>query len=245
MNDQFKILNTHWVHTVTIEAKDYVTGIVTVVNEQGDIKQYIGTVLATNENEDIQQIVNWGTKYRHELSCKSLVDAGITRKDLTHLQRSSLIHKGVGNTYGSENHDYSYHLKKCLEVHEEFKHLLLESEIKTVEDAIVYHDTIEDCGLNFNDVRNITSDGTAFYVYCVTDELGMSRQERWEKTKEKISANGLEGYVKLCDRIANCEYSIKTEGTMKEKYNREMINFEKFKDSRWAKMYSRLQGLFQ
>lgn len=104
-----------------------------------------------------------------------------------------------GQTYGTR--DYSFHLEAVVAIAKEFK--LKE----TIVAACWLHDTIEDCMVSFQDIKELCGEEVAEMVYCVTDELGRNRKERKLKTYPKIKNNANALCVKLCDRIANMQQS--------------------------------------
>lgn len=104
-----------------------------------------------------------------------------------------------GQTYGIQ--DYVFHLEAVVTVAKEFK---LDDKIVA---ACWLHDTIEDCKVSYQDIKDICGEEVAEMVYCVTDELGRNRKERKLKTYPKLKANNDALCVKLCDRIANMQQS--------------------------------------
>lgn len=82
--------------------------------------------------------------------------------------------------------------------------------------AAYLHDTIEDDGISYNDVKKHFSVEIAEMVYCVTDELGRNRKEKKEKTLPKTASNSDAIIVKLADRIANIEHGGKIDMYAKE-----------------------------
>ncbi|MDB5272241.1 MAG: hypothetical protein JWO58_608 [Chitinophagaceae bacterium] len=104
-----------------------------------------------------------------------------------------------GQRYGTK--DYSFHLEAVVAVAKAFQ---LNEKIVA---ACWLHDTIEDCTVSFQDIKEICGEEVAEIVYCVTDELGRNRKERKLKTYPKIKNNPDALCVKLCDRIANMQQS--------------------------------------
>jgi (p)ppGpp synthase/HD superfamily hydrolase len=102
--------------------------------------------------------------------------------------------------YGEQ--PYAFHLAAVVAVAKEFK---LNDNIIA---ACWLHDTMEDCNVSFQDIKNVCGETVAEIVFCVTDELGRNRKERKEKTYPKIAGNADALCVKLCDRIANVQHSI-------------------------------------
>lgn len=80
------------------------------------------------------------------------------------------------------------------------------------------HDTIEDDGLSYNDIKKHFGVEVAEMVYCVTDELGRTRKEKKIKTLPKTAGNPDAIVLKLGDRIANIEHGGKI-GMYGEEYD--------------------------
>jgi (p)ppGpp synthase/HD superfamily hydrolase len=88
------------------------------------------------------------------------------------------------------------------------------------------HDLIEDCRVSYNDVKHVLGQEAADIVYAVTNEKGKNRNERAnEKYYEGIRNTPGAVFVKLCDRIANVQYSKMTGSRMFEMYRKENDNF--------------------
>jgi hypothetical protein len=113
------------------------------------------------------------------------------------------------------------------------------------------HDLIEDCRVSYNDVKEILGQEAADIVYAVTNEKGKNRKERAnDKYYEGIRETKGAVFVKLCDRIANVQYSKMTGSRMFEMYRKENDNFiEKlgYDDTNthpYFEMFGYLVGLF-
>jgi (p)ppGpp synthase/HD superfamily hydrolase len=92
------------------------------------------------------------------------------------------------------------------------------------------HDLVEDTRVSYNDVRSkLDDDGYSFVadvVYAVTNEKGKNRKERAnDKYYEGIRNTPGAVFVKLCDRIANVQYSKLTKSRMFEMYKKENEQF--------------------
>lgn len=125
-----------------------------------------------------------------------------------------------GQTYGTR--EYSFHLEAVVSIAKEFK---LDENIIS---ACWLHDTMEDCNVSFQDLKNIFGEKIAEIVYCVTDELGRNRNERKAKTYPKIKSNNDALCVKLCDRIANMQQSfIDNNDNLLSMYLKEHKEFKK------------------
>lgn len=69
------------------------------------------------------------------------------------------------------------------------------------------HDSIEDDGISYNDIKKHFGVEIAEMVYCVSDESGRNRQEKKKKTLPKTASNPDAIILKLADRIANVEHA--------------------------------------
>lgn len=121
---------------------------------------------------------------------------------------------------------YEFHLRMVVGVYEKFKYL-----IEPISDTDVYlacwaHDTIEDTRVTYNDVKEVLGYEVAELVYALTNEKGKNRKERAnEKYYKGIRQIKYAVFVKLCDRIANIEYSKMSGSRMFELYRKENDNF--------------------
>ena len=142
-------------------------------------------------------------------------------------------HQEANKTYGKKEIPYSFHLARVAYYVQKFSHLLPSTEVDIVISAAWCHDVIEDTGNTYNDLKNATSKEVADLVYLVTNELGRNRDERHVKTLPKIASSPIATYLKLCDRMANIEYSTyeleqvsQHRKTMLQKYNSEHYKFK-------------------
>jgi hypothetical protein len=75
-------------------------------------------------------------------------------------------------------------------------------------------------------VKNHLGQEAADIIYALTNEKGKNRKERAnDKYYEGIRNTPGAVFVKLCDRIANVQYSKMTGSRMFEMYKKENINF--------------------
>lgn len=94
--------------------------------------------------------------------------------------------------------------------------------------AVWLHDTIEDCRLTYNDILKISNKEVADLVYAVTNEKGKNRKERANaKYYKGIRNTEFATFIKLCDRLANAEYSRETKSRMFDVYKEENESFLK------------------
>ena len=88
------------------------------------------------------------------------------------------------------------------------------------------HDLIEDTRVSYNDVKKHLGEKAADIIYALTNEKGKTRKERAnEKYYTRIRNTPGAVLIKLCDRIANVEYSIQTESRMLDVYRKENPEF--------------------
>ena len=161
---------------------------------------------------------------------------------------------------------YEYHLKMVNKVGNDFKHLLDDREFYTGEEIINSdqvslsdacmlatwgHDVIEDCRVSYSDVKNVLGQEVADIVYAVTNEKGKNRKERAnEKYYKGIRVTPGAVFVKLCDRIANVQYSKMTGSRMFEMYKKEnddfivQLGWDDTNTHPYFEMFSYLQDLF-
>jgi (p)ppGpp synthase/HD superfamily hydrolase len=140
---------------------------------------------------------------------------------------------------------YEFHLRMVNQAAMDFIHLLDNKldyftgeenagprgdETVTLRDACLIatwaHDLIEDTRTSYNDVKDVLGREAADIVYAVSNEKGKTRAERAnDKYYEGIRNTPGAVFVKLCDRIANVQYSKMTKSRMFEMYKKENINF--------------------
>lgn len=154
---------------------------------------------------------------------------------------------------------YEFHLRMVVQAAKNYIHLYkssckgdVESCIEDIMFACWGHDLIEDTRTSYNDVKIVLGQTAANIIYAVTNEKGKTRKERAnDKYYEGIRNTEGAVFVKLCDRIANVQYSKMTNSSMFEKYKEENNNFIEqlgwFGDVThpYYDMFADLQALFQ
>lgn len=149
------------------------------------------------------------------------------------------------NHYYDQYLPYEFHLRMVKQAFDDFKHLLpknmyTEPNTTTIhppdyikditEDVIEYacwgHDLIEDTRTNYNECARELGVNVADIIYAVTNEKGKNRNERANSSYY----NGIRNtpgasFVKLCDRIANIQYSKLTKSKMFDMYKKEYTHF--------------------
>ena len=127
---------------------------------------------------------------------------------------------------------YEFHLRMVAKVAEKYIELIPDSNDgetalrDTVLLAAYGHDLIEDTRVSYNDVKENLGLGPADIIYACTNEKGKNRKERAnDKYYEGIRNTRGAVFVKLCDRIANVQYSKMTGSRMFDMYSKENDNF--------------------
>jgi (p)ppGpp synthase/HD superfamily hydrolase len=135
-------------------------------------------------------------------------------------------HQSVNHLYNGA--PYSVHLAMVVSYAYKFIDVIpdVDNHQQNVIDACWLHDTIEDCRLTYNDIKNVAGIEVAEIVYAVTNEKGKNRKERAGDAYYKgIKGTMWATFVKLCDRLANVEYSRFSDSGMFEMYKKEMPDF--------------------
>lgn len=127
---------------------------------------------------------------------------------------------------------YEFHLRMVSHVAKQNIHLIKDSNDgeEAFRDSVIIaawgHDLIEDTRVSYNDVRESLGYQAAEIIYAVTNEKGKNRKERANnKYYEGIVKTPGAVFVKLCDRIANVQYSKMTGSRMFEMYITENDSF--------------------
>ena len=128
--------------------------------------------------------------------------------------------------------NYEFHLRMVAQVAKDFISLIPDSNDgensfrDSVTMAAYGHDLIEDTRVSYNDVKEVLGLQAADIIYAVSNEKGKNRKERAnEKYYEGIRNTPGAVFVKMCDRIANVQYSKMTKSRMFEMYRKENDNF--------------------
>lgn len=133
-------------------------------------------------------------------------------------------HRAVNHKY--DGNDYSAHLTLVLMYLDMFKHHILPEDQETVLAAGWAHDVIEDTRQTYNDVVKVLGMPVADIVYALTNEKGKNRKERANrKYYDEMKLVKYAVLVKLCDRLANIDYSKRTQSGMFAVYQKEYAIF--------------------
>jgi len=144
----------------------------------------------------------------------------------------------VLENHSSTNHmydkylPYEFHLRMVAHVAKNNIHLIPNSNDgeESFRNSVILaawgHDLIEDTRVSYNDVKEELGYKAAEIIYAVTNEKGKTRKERAnEQYYEGIRNTPGAVFVKLCDRIANVQYSKMTGSRMFEMYKKENPDF--------------------
>lgn len=138
-------------------------------------------------------------------------------------------HKNTNHMY-DEYLPYEFHLRMTANVAEQFMYLTANEAVTpaTLYKAAWGHDLIEDTRVSYHQVCAELGLDAADIIYAVTNEKGRNRAERANSTYyEGIRSTPGAVFIKLCDRIANIQYSKMTKSGMFEKYKSETDHFLK------------------
>jgi (p)ppGpp synthase/HD superfamily hydrolase len=140
-------------------------------------------------------------------------------------------HKKTNHKY-DEYIDYEFHLRMVVATAAKYLYLLPDSNNgeESFRDGVILgawgHDLIEDTRVSYNDVKEVLGFYAAEIIYAVSNEKGKTRKERANVAYYKgIRETNGAVFVKLCDRIANVQYSKMTGSRMFEMYKKENSNF--------------------
>lgn len=140
---------------------------------------------------------------------------------------------------------YSYHLEMVFRVATYFQDLIPAYVKWDVLASCWVHDCIEDCRQTYNDVRRATNGRVAEIAYALTNEKGKTRKERANgRYYQGIRDTEFATFVKLCDRIANTQHSMKTGSHMLDVYRNENGEFcRALYDGRYTSMFQVLLAM--
>jgi (p)ppGpp synthase/HD superfamily hydrolase len=133
-------------------------------------------------------------------------------------------HESTNHTY--DGRPYSIHLEMVFNIALEHISIIPLQHRDTVLSACWAHDVIEDCRETYNDVASVLGTDVAEIVYALSNEKGKTRKERAnDKYYKGIKNCPFASFVKLCDRIANIQYSKYSGSSMFDKYISETPDF--------------------
>jgi len=155
-------------------------------------------------------------------------------------------HASVNHTYVN-NQPYSFHLEMVYSYGLKYSYLLPKDKVINALSACWTHDLIEDCRITYNDLANIFNISVADITYNLTNNKGKSRSERaGDSYYEAIFECQVSTFVKICDRLANGQYSKDSGSGMFKKYKKEHANFrQRLYTPEFQEMWDELDEIFE
>ena len=142
---------------------------------------------------------------------------------------------------------YEFHLRLVVVTADKFLHLVPEDKRAEVLMACWCHDLIEDARQSYSDVKNNTTEFAAEIVRaCTNYGRGRNRKERMpDDVYHDINTVPYAKFVKLCDRIANAQYSKMMRSPQFDMYVKEQAHFEKklWTNSEFTEMWNCLNDI--
>lgn len=129
-------------------------------------------------------------------------------EDLVVSARKFAFERHEGQIYDESNGQklmHSYHLEMVVQ-----RAMQWGSINTNILAACYLHDVLEDTDTTYEEVLKEANYAVAEMVGDVTDEPGDNRYQRWLYTAPKIRSSASSTFVKLCDRYANMDHSLKT-----------------------------------
>lgn len=143
---------------------------------------------------------------------------------------------------------YEFHLRMVVKVAKDFLHLIPREFHHIVIAACFCHDATEDVRQNYNSIKKNACIEVAEIARAVTNYgRGRTREERMpDFVYEDIRNTPFATFVKLCDRIANVQYSKLTGSRMFGTYKEEHSHFKNqlFKSGEYEAMWNYIDDLF-
>lgn len=123
---------------------------------------------------------------------------------------------------------YDFHLQMVYDFAVTYEDLFPDKELlPAILCACWTHDVIEDCRQTYNDVFKMCGTTVAEITYALTNEKGKNRKERANRFYyEGIRKAPGAVFVKLCDRLANINYSKRVNSPMLDMYRKEQEAFK-------------------
>jgi (p)ppGpp synthase/HD superfamily hydrolase len=177
------------------------------------------------------------------------------KKELEEIKnRATKIHNDTNQKYDNDR-DYSFHLCMVADIMTKYYDDLGELPdydlYKMLYFAALFHDSIEDARLTYNDVLSIAKEymtkgyakASTEIVYALTNEKGRNRKERAnEKYYSGIRDTKFAPFIKACDRLANVTYAClySESDHMAKVYRKELDDFLTAIDEKGNKVPKRL-----
>lgn len=168
------------------------------------------------------------------------------------LQQMYDQHDVVCNQKYGDNLPYSFHLKAVVAQVKRYQNCLPNVDLTHTDQIWNYqkavrsaagHDLIEDARMTYNDIKQRWGEEVADIIYACTECRGHNREERHSKEYfNTLKQNRLAVFVKLCDIMANVLFSLLTNSSMYEKYQKEYprLALELYKQGEYEKLWTDL-----
>lgn len=152
-------------------------------------------------------------------------------------------HESTNHLYDGK--PYTHHLRTVARNAMKYADLVPESQLGNILGACWTHDVIEDCRQTYNDVLKATNETIAEITYALTNEKGKNRKQRANQAYyQGIRDTPYATFVKICDRLANVQYSVETSSPMTEAYLREQEMFDSMlRTIEYEPMWKELENL--
>lgn len=170
----------------------------------------------------------------------------MTDMDIVEKSRLYAIHQHqITNHFYDGKYPYSFHLDMVVQIARKFIHLIPENDRDEVLAGCWVHDVMEDTRETFNNVKDSLNDSIARYSYALMNEKGMTREERAnDNYYYGIRTYKHATFIKLCDRMANMQYSKETGSSMFKKYVKEYDHFfNQLYDGRYQELWDELKRI--
>lgn len=159
--------------------------------------------------------------------------------NITNAAKEFALAQHGNQKYGE--HPYSYHLAQVSQVLAQFGY----AGDKPIAAAGWLHDVLEDTPTTYEMLVSEFGKETADIVFAVTTEPGENRVDRFHKTALKLQSNNKALIVKLADRIANTEASLKSNSKLYKMYLKEFPLFKELlynsQDVKLLPLWNRLE----
>jgi len=152
-------------------------------------------------------------------------------------------HSSTNHKYDGQ--PYEVHLQWVVNVAKKYLHLIPDNYKEEILAACWAHDVIEDCRETYNDVKKALGSEVVELVFACTNEKGRTRKDRAnDKFYKELNEVPLAPFVKICDRIANFQYSVQNRSKMAVMYAKENEYFsERLYCHQYADMFEELKKL--
>lgn len=141
---------------------------------------------------------------------------------------------------------YTLHLDLTVEAGYKYIHLIPRFDRPYVIAGCYVHDVLEDTDYSYNNLMKACGLTVAEYSFALQNEKGRNRDEKANAAYYYgIRIYKHSTFIKLCDRIANGNYSKKSGSSMIKRYKKEYPHFkDELFDGRFLEMWEELDSIF-